>query len=86
MKCWIYNKITARDDSISVFSDNGIRDGYGRPVYYRRLIWAEFEFLLTSRSVYLLTTLAWPVEMVYWSSYETTLNSSSDVQWTVMVS
>ncbi len=36
--------------------------------------------------VHLLTTFVWPVEMVYCSSYETTLNSSSDVQWTLMVS
>lgn len=35
---------------------------------------------------YSLTTLACPVNMVYWSSQETTLNSSSEVQWTVMVS
>lgn len=34
----------------------------------------------------LLTTLHWLVKMAYWSSYDTTENSSSDVQWTVMVS
>lgn len=26
------------------------------------------------------------MKMAYWSSYETTVNSSSDVQWTAMVS
>lgn len=36
--------------------------------------------------MYLLTTLDWLVKMAYWSSYDTTVNSSSDVQWTVMVS
>lgn len=34
----------------------------------------------------LLTTLDWLVKMAYWSSYDTTENSSSDVQWTVIVS
>lgn len=37
-------------------------------------------------TVDLLTTLDWLVKMAYWSSYDTTENSSSDVQWTVIVS
>lgn len=45
-----------------------------------------FRICPDSLSVNLLRMLAWPVQMVYWSSYETMLNSSSEVQWTVMVS
>lgn len=42
--------------------------------------------ILDNIKVDLLTTLDWLVKMAYWSSYDTTENSSSDVQWTVIVS